>query len=526
MTKEKSQSLFFHGSLLAITSIVVRFIGFFYRIPLVRLLGDEGIGYYSSAFEIYAFLLIISSYGLPVAISKLIAEKRALKQYSKAREIFSGALILSFSVGLILSLVLFVLAKPLAGLVGNEGSYIALKSLAPALLIFSVLAVFRGYFQGHNTMVPTSISQVIEQIFNAAFSLILAYSFVKKGLRYGAAGGTLGTGIGALSALIFLVFLYIVFKGKKKKLKKLKLDMNKLKDTWKIILLTAFPIILGSSIYNLSNLTDMIFFQRGLLFHSVDPAEVSAMYGILASKFRLLITVPIAIASAFGAASIPSITTSKVVASSEEVLKKVNTSINAVLLIAFPSIVGLMVLAKPIAFMLFGKSSLDITGQLLITGSASVLFFSLSSITTAALQGIGKLMRPVRNSAIAIAIKIVFFIILNFVFNMGLYGAIIVNYIFSIIVFVLNYLSLRKELGIKIDYMQVLKPLGASLAMGVVAAGVYYLVGSIINKNLISVVIAVILAALSYLFITVRFHVVEDSVINRFNFLKKLAKKG
>ncbi len=522
----KKKSFIFHGGLLAATSIIVRLIGFFYRVPLVRILGETGVGYYSSAFEVYAYLLIISSYGMPSAISKLISARLAKKEYDAARDVFKGALLLSITVGGILSIFLYTQADFLAKFFGNEGATIALRALTPALFIFSVLAVFRGYFQGYNTMVPTSISQLLEQVFNAVFSLVLVFYLLPKGLEYGASGGTLGTGVGALVALIFMIFIFLKYDQLVLRKHRNSNKKFQLLDTWKIIFLTAFPMILGSSIYNLSNLTDMAIFQRGLVFQGLSKEQVSYFYGIMGSKYKLIITVPIAMASAFGAASIPSITKSLTLGNTKEVKEKIKYAFKIIFIICLPSIVGLMTLGNPILYLLFGGSSLELTSKILFAGAPVILFFSLSTILIALLQGVDKIMVPVKNSAIAISVKIIMLLIFNFLLKQTIVGSIITNYVFSILIVTLNLISLKKVVEIDFDFKNiVLYPLLASLGMGAVVMAVYSLLGFITNSNTVSVLFAIVLGALSYFVIVIKLKVFSESELSSLGAIGRIGKR-
>ncbi len=312
-SKSTTSDLAVQGGILAATSLIVRLIGFFYRIPLVNMLGTEGMGYYSSAFEIYSYMLVISSYALPSALSKIISRKLALKRYREAHQIFRSALLLGLLIGVIMSSILYFAAEPLSILVGSEGGAMGFRALAPSMLFFTFLAVFRGYFQGHNTMVPTAVSQIVEQIFNAAFSLGLAAFFLRETIQKGAAGGTLGTAFGVGAGLIFMVVIYLFARPsihKRLKRDQASIGIPNIFTSWQIIYMTAIPMMIGSSIYNLSNIVDMVLFQRGLLSHGYEQAVVSSMYGVLSSKYRLILTLPISISSALAAASIPSIAAS------------------------------------------------------------------------------------------------------------------------------------------------------------------------------------------------------------------------
>lgn len=499
--KKATSNLALQGGILAAASLIVRLIGFFYRIPLVNLLKEEGMGYYSSAFEIYSYLLVISSYALPAALSKIISNKITLKRYKQAHQIFRAGLLLGLLIGVVTSSILYFQAHTIAKLIGSEGSVYALRALAPSLLIFSLLAVFRGYFQGHNTMVPTAMSQIIEQIVNAICSLSLAYILLKQSLAYGAAGGTLGTAFGALFGLLFLVFIYSIVRPKFKK--RVKNDQSKSQDIqvftgWQIILMTSVPMLIGSSIYNLSNLVDMVMFQRGLLYHGYEKGFVSAQYGLLSSKYRLILTLPISIATALATASIPSITASLAAKAYQDVKKKALLAIKIVLIISVPSAFGLGVLAKPILIMLFGSTNIDIASRLMQIGAVSIVFFSLSSISIGILQGINKVKIPVKHSLIGVVLKIIVLAIFLYVFDFGLIGAVVANVLFSLFVAFTNFYSIQKEIKLKIDYkVFMLYPILSGLMMSLVAVTVHFGVMALVEgrfANTLATLLAILVA--------------------------------
>ncbi|MDF2804985.1 MAG: hypothetical protein K0S61_4890, partial [Anaerocolumna sp.] len=215
MGTSKKSDFLVQGSILAIASIIVRLIGLLYRLPLTNIIGDEGMGYYSQAFSIYNIALILSSYSLPLAVSKLVATRLANKEYRNSYRIFLCSLGFAVLVGTIMSLIVFFGADFLATVIfKTPGSAIPLKILAPTIFVFAV----RGYFQGKRTMVPTAISQILEQVINAVVSIVAAYYFISERSAsdsmsaYGAAGGTLGTFVGASVALIFLAFIFALYK--------------------------------------------------------------------------------------------------------------------------------------------------------------------------------------------------------------------------------------------------------------------------------------------------------------------------
>lgn len=500
--KSNKNSLIMQGSILAIASIIVRLIGFVYRIPLVRIIGDTGMGYYGASFEIYAYLLIISSYGLPGAISKIVSAEIARKRYKEAHNIFRSALLFGVVIGIASALLLWFGSKEISNIIKSPNSFYAIRALAPAILLFSVMAVFRGYFQGMNTMVPTAISQIFEQILNAVFSIVLAYVLVKKGIEYGASGGTMGTGIGALFGLIILLLIYLM--AKKLINKNIRKDKHIYKKTkvfsyWKLILLTAIPMVIGTAAYQAASIVDLVMFQNALYYRGYTVEATTAMYGVLSGKYRIITTLPISIASALAVASIPSITTSVVKKDIEDVKRKIEMALKTILLISLPSCFGVYVLAKPITRTLFGTANLGITTVMLKIGSISIVLFALTTITIGILQGLGHFKTPVISSAIALVIKIVLNFILLYIFDTNLYGAVVTNIVFALVTVIINLRSIDKHVKIRLNVKQtIIIPTIASFIMGIISLIIYMVTNSLLSNNTVATLTAILIAVIVY----------------------------
>ena len=223
--KKKNSSFLIQGMILAAAGIVTRLIGIAYRIPVNNILGDEGQGFYGCAFSIYNIALLLTSYSLPLAVSKLVSARVSKKEYKNAMRIFKGALLFALIVGALVGILVFVCSDYIAGnIMSLKFSAYALRVLAPGLFIVAIMGVIRGFFQGMGTMVPTALSQIVEQIVNAIVSIIGASYLLEMGKKaveskknpslpfaYGAAGGTLGTVSGALVGLLFLLAVFAIF---------------------------------------------------------------------------------------------------------------------------------------------------------------------------------------------------------------------------------------------------------------------------------------------------------------------------
>ena len=265
--KEKSDSGNFlvQGSILAAAGIIVRFIGLLYKIPMTRAIGDEGIGYYNTAYEIYNIGLILSSYSLPLAISKLIAARRVHGKNQDVQRVFKAGLLFGLVAGGLMTLFLLFGADWITVHIFNSpNSALPLKVMAPTILVFSIMGVVRGYFQGLGNMVPTSISQVIEQVVNAVISVAASFAFMhwfanrETPAAYGAAGGTLGTLSGALAAFVFLTLLMFLYRRQNAKaLRRPQADrLESWNHVYTALFLTLTPIILSQFVYQLSGSVD------------------------------------------------------------------------------------------------------------------------------------------------------------------------------------------------------------------------------------------------------------------------------
>lgn len=492
------------GMILAAASLIVRFIGFIYRVPLYRMIGDEGMGYYSAAFQIYTFFFILSSSGIPIAVSKMVSERNAVKQYTNGYKVFKAALTLCVIFGSISMFILWFGAKGISNWLDPAGelkvSY-SLRALAPTVLIVSIMSALRGYFQGFNTMVPTAVSQIIEQVFNAIFSIVMAAFLFQQGIEFAAAGGTMGTGIGAFFGLIFLLFLFLIFRPVIKRMVKKEKNTytpENSKTIYRIILLTTVPIIAGSVITSVTNLIDLAMVKKGLAYLGYEATRATELYGILTGKYVLLTTLPVSLATALGVAVVPSIATSMMRQQVKEVFHKVNQSLRFTLLVTIPSAVGLAVLGEPIIQLLFSEAYSDGAGVLMV-GAISVIFFGVVQITTSILQGIGKILIPAKNAAIGAVFKIILNYIFIYLFDWNIYGAVMSTNIFALIVAVLNIRSVINVLGVKIRWRNLLiKPIIGAILMGGYGWVLYQILFWGTKNNSISGILSIGFAVIMY----------------------------
>ena len=511
------RNLVVQGSILALASIIVRLIGIVYRIPLTNIVGNEGMGYYGFAFEVYQILVILSTSAIPVAVSKLTAARVAKREYKNAQRIFRCSIIFAAVLSGTLALITFVGARQISSFMFGGITEVApaLRVLAPTVFVCAVMGVFRGYTQGLGNMAPTGLSQVVEQIFNAIVSVAAAAILISRGAAYGAAGGTMGTFMGAVSSLVFLYFVYSANrKGlnqrmKKNPTKKLMED----KEIYRLIGLTVIPLILTSTIYQISSLLDSALFSNILKAIGYQSSFISSLYGIYSSKYQLLINLPLGITSALSVAMMPGIAGAIALNRKDQVREQMDMVIRMTMLIAIPCAVGVAVMGGPIMQMLFNDST-TLPGRMLIVGAVTIIFYALSTLTSTILQASNHMRVPVINAAISLGVHIVFTVVLLAFANLHIFALIYGNIVFSFCMCVLNLRSLAKLIDYRLDIQKMCgATFVASVIMGVVTFLVYKGCIYVIHSNILSTLIAIIIAVIVYaLFMVLTRGVTEDEL--------------
>ncbi|MBP5599385.1 MAG: polysaccharide biosynthesis protein [Lachnospiraceae bacterium] len=510
--KNKFNNFLVQGSILAIAGILVRVLGLAKRIPMPYIIGDVGNAYYSAAYEVYNVAFTVSVYGIPLAVSKLVSAKVSKGEYRNADKIFKCTLRFAVILGLLVSGFVFVFADGLSKMNHEPMSYLALRVLAPALLLFCISAVFRGYFQGMGSMVQTACSQLIETIVLVPVGLGCAYYFTKYGRKvgallqnenyanaYGAAGATLGYTVGAAFALTFMI---LVYKANKRTFQKriFRDPTHVIDSSWdiyKALLVTIVPITVGSFVNNISNYLDMCLHNWMMDVKGLEAIK-SVNWGIYSGKYLVLINVPIAIAASMGMSTVPTISGLMKRKEYHELNQKIESVIRLVMIIAFPCAVGLAVVAPNVVWMLFSTKTAT-APNLLRIGSIGVVLFSLSTLTNGILQGMGRLIKPITHGLIAIVIHASILLSLLYFTDLNIYAVALSNNIFALAIFAMNIVSIRRVL----NYRQEVKktfvlPLLCSLAMGVIV----FVLDSVLSKVLHSrftVVLSVLVGAVVYL---------------------------
>lgn len=542
--KKARNSIIVQGSVLVVTAFVTRIIGLLYRFPLTQIIGKTGNDYYSTAYSIYSILLIISSYSLPTAVSKMISEREAKGEYENARRIFKGSMIFAIIAGGLSSVILFFGADLFTRQVQTPLASIALRILSPVLLIVAVLGVLRGFFQGLRTTVPTAISQIIEQIFNAVVSVAAAYYLFSYGAKvggvlgdeknysaaYGAAGGTLGTAIGALSALLFMGFLFMIYKSQNGKRHKRHRGeyVESYSTIFAVLITTIIPVIFATTVYNITSLAEMIVFKNLAVAQDYTAHQIHEWWGVYNGQYIVLQNVPISVASALVAPSVPALSASFAKRDHRGVQSKISQVTRFIMVIALPCTVGMFVLASPIMQLLFGDPDI-LSARILMIGSLSIPFFAVSTLSSGILQGINRIRIPVRTSLITLFAHMALLAVLMVGFHLNIYAVVLANCFDGFLMAVLNDYYVHKYSGTRYNWSKVfVLPALASLIMGAFVYVVYHVTYVIVSSNAISCVISVFVGMLVYFVVILKIGGLTEKELRRVPkgaSLVRLAKK-
>lgn len=527
-----ARAVLVQGTILAAASIIAKIIGLIYRIPLTNILGDDGNSYYSTANEIYSIILMISSFSLPLAVSRLMSERLNKGYVRSAYKVFLCAMRLAVLAGVFLAVLTYLFAGIITGNVMNlEYAKYGLRVLAPAILIFAITGTFRGFFQGFSNMVPTAVSQLIEQIVNAVVSLYGAYAMYDYGMglakergddllapSWGAAGATFGTVASVTVAMVVMMIMYSRF------FRTFRSDMRadhtghreSARTIYRALILTILPIVLSTLVYNISNVLDQGIFNAVLKSQGYTEKQYATIWGIYAGKFRVLMNVPLSLASSLGPAVVPSLTAAVSSGDKKSAVDTVHSSTRYTMIITIPCALGMAALGGPIIQMLFHpETGLALSAGIMQAGALVIILYSLSTLTTAILQGLGKLREPLVHNVAALVIHIAVLYFMLRVQNLNIYSVLYANVVFALIVCVMNALSIRRFIYYKQEYRKTyIVPAAASVIMAFAAYLVYKLLHLGLG-NSVSVIAAILAGMIVYAVALVAFKGVTKAEIEK-----------
>lgn len=530
--KQKDNTLVKNASFLMVAALVSKIIGMLYKSPLSSTLGGKSFALFQYAQNAYFILLMIASFSIPQAVSKVMAEKIAFKRYKDAQRVFYCALLYAVAAGGAAAL-FCVFGASLLVPDNMANARLALQMLAPTIFLSGILGVFRGYFQAYRNMLPTSISQIIEQIFVAIVALTMSGYMINRfsdqgeemAQRWGAAGATMGTGAGVLSALIFMIIVYLLNWGIiKKRIARDRVSRNESYSVlMKSIVLIIMPIILSAFIYNVNGYINSYMYTGIGGMRGMDQDLLQVLYAEY-GYFMTLINIPLTLASTAPMSMIPEVSAHYAQKDIEGANSKTERATWLSMFISIPAAAGLAVLAGPITRLIFPVTN-GAAGNLMILGTITVILNGNSNISNGVLQGIGKPRIPMINAAISLVADIVVMAILMAVTDLGVYNIVIAMIVYAIVMCLLNDRAMKKYMNYQNPWKSAyIPPMLASVPMALTAGGVYYLVYAVMRSNFLSLCVAVMLAVIVYLVCYLFFSKPTDEELLQIPFGRYLVK--
>jgi len=497
LSTTKKDSLLKGTAILATAGFISKFLGFIYRAFLGRVIGDQGFGLYEKAYPIYTMILTISTVAIPVAISKLISEKRAEGRHDLAYYIFKVALRFSFIFGFLASVVVAIFAKPLAKyLLGDARVYYSILAIAPAIFVVSIMATYRGYFQGWQQMKPTAISQVVEQILRMTTMILLAYFLLPYGVEYGAAGAASGAFFGAIAGLVVILVIYYRFQKKHQDKFDNSADNPPVKEVLNKIASLAIPVTVGALILPLMRLIDATMITPRLEVAGFSLEEATSLYGQFNGMAMTLVRFPTVIAASLAVNLVPAISEAYTLGSDKLAKNRIAKAFKLSLYISIPATIGLVTLAEPLCRVIFANTQAAVSLRYVALGVVAV---SLQQVSSSMLQGFGKPRLPAKNLFFGALVNVVLNYTLTAMPTLGIRGAALGTVAGFSIAAILNMVAVFKIVKPDFNYnILLIKPLLSGGMMFLVILSIYNLLSVFSDFEAFTILATVIMGMLTY----------------------------
>lgn len=458
---KKSNESFIKGALvLSLGGLLAKILGALYRIPLTNIIGSYGMGLYQLVFPPYILFLTVAQCGVPVALSKLIAEKNQLGCSAEGKKIFQFALLVLGGVGLVCALAMAGLSNVIASSQGNSDTALAFKIVAPALLFVPITNVLKAYFQGNMNMVPSGVTTVIEQVVKLAVGLTCAIKFMPD-VQKAVMGAVFAITVSEFCSLAIMTGVYIA-KGKNKQFAKLqKADYKPIASQ---VFVLAVPVALGGIAMQMSQVVDSV-----MVVNLLAVNKATELYGLWTGPVNSMLGLPIALSSGVAVSALPAITKAFVGGDRQKLNQSFNSAIKLTLVIALPCALGMTVLSKPILGLLYGAlptEEIHTASVLLTLSGASIIFLAVLQTAVSVCQAVGKPYATVVIVSLSIVVKAILNAILLPISNINIYGAAISETMCYLFATVCVIIYLKAKVGLKLDFSQCLvKPLSAGMLM-------------------------------------------------------------
>ncbi|HQC36222.1 MAG TPA: polysaccharide biosynthesis protein [Bacillota bacterium] len=500
----KNRSFMVGAMIMGAAGLIIKIMGAAFRIPLTNLIGDDGLGYYQTAYPIYNLFLTISTAGIPIAISRMVAERYVYKRPGDAHKIFKVSFRLLLAIGSVSCLIFFIFADFIAALLQEPDAALCIRCIAPALFFVPIMSSFRGYFQGRQNMTPTAVSQLVEQSFRVALGLLLAWLMLDKGKPAAAAAASSAASIGGFFGLLVIAGIYFFSKktirGELAEAGEGGLASESSGGILKEIMQIAIPITIGAAIMPLFNSIDTAMVRVRLASIGYGADVTRALYAQLSGMSAPLINLVQILITAVCVSLVPVITSAFRRRDFDFMKLNISLALRYVMMISAPMAIGMSVLSKPIMLLLYGsnkESAISAAGCLAIH-AVGIVFLGLTQVLTSVLQGVGRQMIPVKNLFIGALAKVAVSYVLLGVPSINVRGAAVGTTVAYAVAALLNFIYVVRLTGLKPEYLQIFgKPLLSTSVMAVASYFAYALL-SVKFGNTLSVIGAICAGAAVY----------------------------
>lgn len=455
--------------ILSIAGIAGKLLSAIYVPLLTRVLGQTGYGIYVAGYDIFVFLIAVTSLGAQPAVTKVVTELRAMGNHKDALRAMKLSIKYLAIISIIIAGVFMALSFPISKLIYRERSALTFLFLGPAIIFAAVLSAFRGYMQGVEEMESLAISQIIEQLINVVLSLVFAALLISitSNLEWGSAGGTIGTSLGAIIAIIYIIYIYNKKSFAEEAERNHDPSKKRVSDKRivKKLFMYAIPITLVAAVQNFAGVIDSITVARSLTSAGFNGDMVDSLTAVL-SYYKTLIYVPLAIVTALGTSIFPKIIQAFVYKNKKELKQQTSYAFRIMYIIVMPATFGLAILSKEIYSFLFPSNS---GYNLLMYGSTLLIFMAITTIQNVILQGINKLYLIIVSASLGLVAKIIINVVLVSIPSVNIMGAVIATFVSFIIPTIINHGKIKQFFRVNIPIVkQAIVPTICSLLMTLV----------------------------------------------------------
>lgn len=505
---------FVHGAvLLMVSNIIVKLLGAIFKIPLRNLVGVDAMAYFNSAYSFYVLFYMISTAGLPVAISRMVAAANARGNSGEVKRIYKVSMAMFVAIGAVGTAIMVVFSKSFAASTGiGEGLYLSIIAIAPTLFFICITSSYRGYFQGLQNMIPTSVSQVIEAVGKLGIGLIAGYIAIKAGYNNAqvAAFVILGVTVGVIANTLYLAVAKAVPMNNQLNSDLCAVPRTRSQISAELIKI-AIPITISSSIMSLTNVIDTMVVVNRLVDIGISTDLARAYYGSYTSSAVTLFNMPPTLIYPFAISVIPALSASFANKDFARSKGTVESTFRIASLIALPCALGMSALSKPIIDLLFRDENIGIaldgsiitsngvSGPMLSILAIAIFFMGMISVTNSVLQAYGKEMTTIVSTCCGIVMKFITAYLLIGVPQIGVYGIALSTALCYLVIMCFNFYFMVRYTGIVPGMRKIfLKPFVAAVICSAGALGTHFLLDKTTLAGRISTLVAILAAVIIY----------------------------